>query len=234
MAFHMNGYNFTEGIRQILAMAREESARLHHEYVGTEHILLGLIRHGEGVGMNVLTRLGIDTQKVGRRIGEVIHPGRAPSHAGPDLPYTSRAKRVLELSTVEAKGLGHGYVGSEHLLLGLIAEEKGIAAQVLAHAGVTLEAAREEVRRILEGTDIGERVQHPNVVRTIEIGEASGELTQSGDASGLAGAKGRPIERVEVILHYRDGRRVQSSFTSPEDALGFLRFADKDDRPSID
>src|SRR6266571_4715334 len=93
----MNGYNFTDRVRKVLQMAREEAARLHHEYVGTEHILLGLIREGEAVA------------------------------AGPDLPYTSRAKKVLELAMSEARELNHSYVGTEHLLLGLLREEKGIA-----------------------------------------------------------------------------------------------------------
>lgn len=213
MAFLMNGYNFTERVRRILAMTREEAARLHHEYVGTEHILFALVREGEGVGVTVLERLGVNTQAVSRRLSDVVRAGRARSVAGPDLPYTSRAKKVLELSMAEAKGLGHGYVGSEHLLLGIIAEGKGIAGQVLAEAGVTLEAARAEVRRIVEGPE-------------------PGVATQPVDASGVGAAKSRPIERVEVILHYRDGGRVQSSFTTPQDALGFLRSADERDRPS--
>src|SRR5919205_1004328 len=116
----MNGYNFTDRVRKVLQMAREEAARLHHEYVGTEHILLGLIREGEGAAA-----------------------------AGPDLPYTSRAKKVLELAMTEARELNHSYVGTEHLLLGLLREEKGIAAQVLTDAGVNLEQSRAETLRLL-------------------------------------------------------------------------------------
>jgi ATP-dependent Clp protease ATP-binding subunit ClpC len=148
----MNGYNFTERVRKVLAMAREEAARLHHEYVGTEHILLGLIREGEGVAATVLQNLNVELDEIQQKIEETVKKGKAAQATGPDLPYTSRAKKVLELAMSEARELGHSYVGTEHLLLGLLREEKGIAAQVLTDAGVNLEAARAETLRIL-GTD---------------------------------------------------------------------------------
>ncbi|MEX2179418.1 MAG: ATP-dependent Clp protease ATP-binding subunit [Gemmatimonadaceae bacterium] len=148
----MNGYNFTERVRKVLAMAREEAARLHHEYVGTEHILLGLIREGEGVAATVLQNLSVELDEIQQKIEETVKKGKAAQATGPDLPYTSRAKKVLELAMAEARELGHSYVGTEHLLLGLLREEKGIAAQVLTDAGVNLEAARAETLRIL-GTD---------------------------------------------------------------------------------
>ncbi|MBI3982629.1 MAG: ATP-dependent Clp protease ATP-binding subunit [Gemmatimonadetes bacterium] len=148
----MNGYNFTDRVRKVLQMAREEAARLHHEYVGTEHILLGLIREGEGVAAAVLTNLNVDLEEIQQKIEETVKKGKAPAAAGPDLPYTSRAKKVLELSMSEARELNHSYVGTEHLLLGLLREEKGIAAQVLTDAGVNLEQARAETLRLL-GSD---------------------------------------------------------------------------------
>src|SRR2546427_190244 len=138
----MNGYNFTDRVRKVLQMAREEAARLHHEYVGTEHILLGLIREGEGVAAAVLTNLNVDLEEIQQKIEETVKKGKAAAAAGPDLPYTSRAKKVLELAMSEARELNHSYVGTEHLLLGLLREEKGIAAQVLTDAGVNLEQAR--------------------------------------------------------------------------------------------
>jgi carboxymethylenebutenolidase len=144
----MNGYNFTERVRKALAMAREESARLHHEYTGTEHLLLGLIREGEGVAITVIQNLGIDPDALREQVELTIQAGRSRV-IGPDLPYTSRAKKALELSMSEAREMGHSYVGTEHLLLGLVREEKGIAAQLLIAAGVTLEAARKETRNIL-------------------------------------------------------------------------------------
>src|SRR5215203_435772 len=149
----MNGYNFTERVRKVLAMAREEAARLHHEYVGTEHILLGLIREGEGVAAAVLQNLSVDLDEIQQKIEDTVKKGKASQTTGPDLPYTSRAKKVLELAMSEARELSHSYVGTEHLLLGLLREEKGIAAQVLTDAGVNLEAARAETLRIL-GTDV--------------------------------------------------------------------------------
>src|SRR6266700_2122948 len=143
----MNGYNFTDRVRKVLQMAREEAARLHHEYVGTEHILLGLI--GEGVAAAVLTNLNVDLEEIQQKIEETVKKGKAAAAAGPDLPYTSRAKKVLELAMSEARELNHSYVGTEHLLLGLLREEKGIAAQVLTDAGVNLEQARAETLRLL-------------------------------------------------------------------------------------
>ena len=149
----MNGYNFTDRVRKVLQMAREEAARLHHEYVGTEHILLGLIREGEGVAAAVLTNLNVDLDEIQQKIEETVKKGKAPAASGPDLPYTSRAKKVLELAMSEARELNHSYVGTEHLLLGLMREEKGIAAQVLTDAGVNLEQARAETLRLL-GSDL--------------------------------------------------------------------------------
>ncbi|MGI8617576.1 MAG: ATP-dependent Clp protease ATP-binding subunit [Gemmatimonadaceae bacterium] len=147
----MNGYNFTERVRKVLAMAREEASRLHHEYVGTEHILLGLIREGEGVAATVLQNLNVDLDEIQQKIEETVKKGKAPQAS--DLPYTSRAKKVLELAMAEARDLSHSYVGTEHLLLGLLREEKGIAAQVLADAGINLDAARAETLRLL-GTEM--------------------------------------------------------------------------------
>ncbi|HEY9427128.1 MAG TPA: ATP-dependent Clp protease ATP-binding subunit [Gemmatimonadaceae bacterium] len=149
----MNGYNFTERVRKVLAMAREEAARLHHEYVGTEHILLGLIREGEGVAAAVLQNLSVDLDEIQQKIEETVKKGKAAQATGPDLPYTSRAKKVLELAMAEARELNHSYVGTEHLLLGLLREEKGIAAQVLTEIGVNLDAARTETLRLL-GTEM--------------------------------------------------------------------------------
>ncbi|HYU38147.1 MAG TPA: Clp protease N-terminal domain-containing protein [Gemmatimonadales bacterium] len=145
----MNGYNFTDRVRKVLQLAREEAHRLGHEYVGTEHILLAIIREGEGVAQAVLTNLNVDLEEISRRIEETVKKGKAAVPARPDLPYTSRAKKVLEFSMSEARELNDKYVGTEHLLLGVLREEKGIGALVLTEAGVTLEAARSEVVRML-------------------------------------------------------------------------------------
>src|SRR6266513_2450480 len=145
----MNGYNFTDRVRKVLQLAREEAHRLGHEYVGTEHILLAIIREGEGVAQAVLTNLNVDLEEISRRIEETVKKGKAAVPARPDLPYTSRAKKVLEFSMSEARELNDKYVGTEHLLLGVLREEKGIGALVLTEAGVTLDAARSEVVRML-------------------------------------------------------------------------------------
>ncbi len=154
----MNGYNFTERVRKVLAMAREEAARLNHEYVGTEHILLGVLREGEGVASTVLANLSVEANALELRIDQIVKRGRPGQTAGPDLPYTSRAKKVLELAMSEARELNHTYVGTEHLLLGLLREEKGIGAQVLNDSGVNLENARAETLRIL-GTEMAQQTR---------------------------------------------------------------------------
>src|SRR5207237_4141638 len=185
----MNGYNFTDRVRKVLQMAREEAARLHHEYVGTEHILLGLIREGEGVAAAVLTNLNVDLEEIQQKIEETVKKGKAAAAAGPDLPYTSRAKKVLELAMSEAREVNHSYVGTEHLLLGLLREEKGIAAQVLHDAGVTTENARAEMLRIL-GTEpphfAGPMVEtlRPTVLRP----------------AGAGGAMPRFMERLRKVI----------------------------------
>jgi ATP-dependent Clp protease ATP-binding subunit ClpA len=146
----MNGYNFTERTRRVLAMAREDAARLQHEYVGTEHLLLGLIRAREGVASAVLHGLGIDVEEVRQNIEKTVNKGgHPPTH--PDLPYTSKAKNVLMLSMAAAREMSHSYVGTEHLLIALLRETKGIAAQVLMDAGLNADDAAAEVVRILSG-----------------------------------------------------------------------------------
>lgn len=142
------GYNFTDRTRKVLQMAREEAARLQHEYVGTEHILLGLVREGGGVACAVLANLNVELEAVVAKVDEIVKKGWETPRA-PDLPYTSRAKKVLEFAMSEARELNHSYVGTEHLLLGLLREAKGIAAQVLTDAGVSLEQARAETLRLL-------------------------------------------------------------------------------------
>ena len=148
-----NGYNFSERVRKVISMSREEAHRLHHEYVGTEHLLLGLIEDGAGVAAAVMQELGVDLAKVRTDIETQVKTGHAGDAGSPDLPYTSRAKKVLELAMAEALDLNHHYVGTEHLLLGLLREEKGIAAQVLVSHGLTLERARAETLRFLGSPD---------------------------------------------------------------------------------
>src|SRR5467141_2468037 len=213
----MNGYNFTDRVRKVLQMAREEAARLHHEYVGTEHILLGLIREGEGVAAAVLTNLNVDLEEIQQKIEETVKKGKAAAAAGPDLPYTSRAKKVLELAMSEARELNHSYVGTEHLLLGLLREEKGIAAQVLTDAGVNLEQARAETLRLLgsempatpAGGGTGAQPTPPKSEKkskTPALDHFCRDLTQLAAEGALDPTIGRQkeIERVMEILSRRN------------------------------
>lgn len=131
-----------------MQLANYEAQRCKHEYIGTEHILLGLVREGSGVGANVLKNLDIDLEKVRREVEKIIQ-------AGPDMvtlgkmPQTPRAKKVIEYAIEESRKLNHNYVGTEHLLLGLIREEEGVAAQVLMNLGLGLDKLREEVLNLL-------------------------------------------------------------------------------------
>jgi DNA-binding transcriptional regulator YhcF (GntR family) len=152
----LSGYNFTARARKVVAMAREEAVRLNHEYVGTEHVLLGLIREGEGVAATVLRNFNVDLKAIRRKIEKTVKPRKAPPPPAPELRYTSRAKLVLELAMSEAHEANHSYVGTEHLLLGLLREERGIAAQVLTRAGVKLRTARAATLRII-GTEMDRR-----------------------------------------------------------------------------
>lgn len=144
----MNGYNFTDRVRKVLQMAREEAVRLRSEFVGPEHIMLGLVREGEGAGLAALQNVGVDYEGIGKALNKPA-PTKGNHGIGPDLPYTARAKKVLELAMTEARELNHSYVGTEHLTLGIVREERSEAAKLMARAGVTLESLRSEILRLL-------------------------------------------------------------------------------------
>ena len=141
---------FTNRARRVIVDAQNEARRLSHNYIGPEHILLGLINEGDGVGANALEAMQISTDTVRRRIEEITGRGQAPPSTG-HIPFTPRAKKVLELSLREALQLGHNYIGTEHILLGLIHEGDGVAAQVLVGLGVELDRTRQLVIQILTG-----------------------------------------------------------------------------------
>jgi ATP-dependent Clp protease ATP-binding subunit ClpC len=145
----MSSFHFTERARAVLARATAEATALDHEYVGTEHMLLALLADDGGVPEAVLTALHVDRARVRDAVLQIVRPGKAAPAAAHPLPNTSRTKAALELATAEARRLHHDYVGAEHILLGLLAEGKGIAAQVLIDAGATLDAARLETARLL-------------------------------------------------------------------------------------
>ncbi|MBW7904188.1 MAG: ATP-dependent Clp protease ATP-binding subunit [Phycisphaerae bacterium] len=139
---------FTDRARKVMALANQEAQRFNHDYIGTEHILLGLVKEGSGVGANVLKNLGVDLRKVRLEVERLVKSGPEMVTMG-KLPQTPRAKRVIEYAIEEARNLNHNYVGTEHLLLGLLREQDGVAAQVLMNLGLKLEDVREEVLNLL-------------------------------------------------------------------------------------
>jgi len=141
---------FTQRARRVMLLARQEAGRLNHDYIGTEHILLGLVRLGEGVAAAVLEKLGLDLETIKVGVDKLVTKGSATMMMG-EVPYTPRAKRALELAVEEARSLGHNYIGTEHLLLGLISEGEGVAAQVLLNLGVDLDTMRKKVMELLGG-----------------------------------------------------------------------------------
>jgi ATP-dependent Clp protease ATP-binding subunit ClpA len=140
---------FTDRARRVVVLAQEEARMLNHNYIGTEHILLGLIHEGEGVAAKALQALGISLKTVRHEIESIIGQGEGPPSG--HIPFTPRAKKVLEFSLREALQLGHHYIGTEHILLGLIREGQGVAAQVLEKLGADLSRVRREVLQLLEG-----------------------------------------------------------------------------------
>jgi ATP-dependent Clp protease ATP-binding subunit ClpA len=141
---------FTDRARRVVVLAQQEARMLDHNYIGTEHILLGLVHEGEGVAAKALESLGISLEAVRREVEETI--GRGLEAASPGhIPFTARAKKVLELSLREALQLGHNYIGTEHILLGLIREGDGVAAQVLVKLGADLNRVRQQVIQLLHG-----------------------------------------------------------------------------------
>src|SRR6188508_3415106 len=141
---------FTDRARKVMQLANQEAQRFNHEYIGTEHILLGLVKEGSGVAANVLKNLEIDLRKIRLEVEKIVQhgPGGEQVVMG-RLPHTPRAKKVIEYSIEEARNLNHNYVGTEHLLLGLLREQEGVAAQVLMNLGLKLEDVRDEVLNLL-------------------------------------------------------------------------------------
>src|SRR3984893_2191157 len=143
-----------------MQLAHQEDQSVNHEYIGTDHILLGLVKEGSGVAANVLKNLDVDLRKIRLEVEKIVQSGPDMVTMG-KLPQTPRAKEVIEYSMEEARNLNHNYVGTEHILLGLLREQEGVAAQVLMNLGLKLEEVREEVLNLLghgiEGSEGGER-----------------------------------------------------------------------------
>ncbi len=204
---------FTERARKVMALANQEAQRFNHEYIGTEHILLGLVKEGSGVGANVLKNLGVDLHKVRMEVEKLVKPGPDMVTMG-KLPQTPRAKKVIEYAIEEARNLNHNYVGTEHLLLGLLREHDGVAAQVLMNLGLKLDEVRDEVLNLLGagvepeetaqggGQAGGESQQRRTRTKTPALdnfGRDLTELAREGQLDPVIGRAGE-IERVVTVL----------------------------------
>jgi ATP-dependent Clp protease ATP-binding subunit ClpC len=200
---------FTDRARRVVVLAQEEARMLNHNYIGTEHILLGLIHEGEGVAAKALESLGISLEAVRSQVEEIIGQGQqAPSG---HIPFTPRAKKVLELSLREALQLGHNYIGTEHILLGLIREGEGVAAQVLVKLGADLTRVRQQVIQLLSGYQGGKesvaaggpQAEAPST--SLVLDQFGRNLTQAARESKLDPVIGREqeIERVMQVLSRR-------------------------------
>ncbi|MFN2625523.1 MAG: ATP-dependent Clp protease ATP-binding subunit [Mycobacteriales bacterium] len=200
---------FTDRARRVVVLAQEEARMLNHNYIGTEHILLGLIHEGEGVAAKALESLGISLEGVRQQVEEIIGQGQqAPSG---HIPFTPRAKKVLELSLREALQLGHNYIGTEHILLGLIREGEGVAAQVLVKLGADLNRVRQQVIQLLsgyaggKGGEAGAGPGEGTPTTSLVLDQFGRNLTQAARESKLDPVIGREkeIERVMQVLSRR-------------------------------
>jgi len=198
------GYNFTGGVRIALSRARTESALLKHEYVGTEHFLLALSHAPDQEVARIFDSLGVDLHSLRERVVAAVKPGKATRSASGDLPYTSRAKKVLELAMSETRLLSHDYVGTEHLLLGLLREEKGIAAEVLGEFEVTTDRAR----AIVTGEGPAPSAAPPRSSFRIQVDDTADvsiyEQIVIKVREGIATGELRPGDRLPTVRHLAD------------------------------
>jgi ATP-dependent Clp protease ATP-binding subunit ClpC len=194
---------FTERAQKVLALSQEEAIRLRHNNIGTEHILLGLVREGEGIAAKALFGLGLSPEKIQSEVENLIGKGQ---ESGQNIHYTPRAKKVIELSMDEARKLGHSYVGTEHILLGLIREGEGVAARVLNNLGVSLNKARQQVLQLLGSNEAG-GVQGSNAsnASTPTLDSLARDLTAIAREDTLDPVIGRSkeIQRVIEVLSRR-------------------------------
>ena len=193
---------FTDRAQKVIVLSQEEARRLGHNVVGTEHMLLGLIAEGEGVAAKALLALGINIDKVRAEVEKIIGKGEAPTQG--QIGFTPRSKRVLELAFDEARQLGHTYIGTEHILLGLIREGEGVAAQVLKNLGAELDEMRKQVIELLGGPEVqGTKAPRKSKTPTLEqFGRDLTEMAQEGKLDPVIG-RDKEIERVIQILSRR-------------------------------
>ncbi|MEO0102261.1 MAG: ATP-dependent Clp protease ATP-binding subunit [candidate division WOR-3 bacterium] len=190
---------FTERVKRVLQLARQEARRLHHDYIGTEHLLLGIIREGGGVAALALINLGIDLEDLRRAVENAISYGQEAIVFG-EIPLNQEARSVINYAIEEAKSMNHSYIGTEHILLGLLREEKGIASQVLLSLGAEIDLVRNEILRVLGGEGISSQTKHKT--KTSALDYFSRDLTQLAREDKLDPIIGREkeIERIIQIL----------------------------------
>jgi ATP-dependent Clp protease ATP-binding subunit ClpA len=185
---------FTDRARRVVVLAQEEARMLEHDYIGTEHLLLALIHEGEGVAAKALRALDVDLDTLRREVEALVGRGQQPSKG--HIPFTPRAKKVLELSLRESVQLGHDYIGTEHLLLGIVREGEGPAAQVLQQRGIELNSVRQEVIRLLHGHQAGEGRRR----RRVAWARAGGEGATLEDISHQLRVLGARLAAIEEKL----------------------------------
>lgn len=199
---------FTDRARKVMGLARQEAQRFNHEYIGTEHVLLGLVQEGSGVAANVLRNMDVDLKKIRQEVEKMVQTGNNLVTMG-QLPFTPRAKKVLELSLEEATNLGHNYIGTEHLLLGLLRENESVAAKVLINLGLKLEDVRDEVLDFLGAEPIANSEKQGTTTnsksKTPALDSFGRDLTELAKEQKLDPVIGRTreIERVITILSRR-------------------------------
>src|SRR6478672_3305755 len=194
---------FTERARKVLSLAQEEAQRFNHNYIGTEHLLLGLVREGDGVAAKVLANMGVELNKVRSAVEFII--GRGDRMVMGEIGLTPRAKKVIELAVDEARRLNHQYIGTEHLLLGLVREGEGIAAGVLESLGVSLDRVRAQVIHVLSQSSTYSQHESRQATRTPTVDQLVIDLTAASRANKLDPVIGRSreIERLIQILSRR-------------------------------
>ena len=201
---------FTDRARKVLTLAQEEAQRFNHNYIGTEHLLLGLVREGEGVAARVLENLGVELSKVRSAVEFIIGRGDRPVVG--EIGLTPRAKKVIELAVDEARRLSHNYIGTEHLLLGLVREGEGIAAGVLESLGVNLDKVRHQVIHVLSqssSTTPTQETKRPSKTPTLDqLGINLTEAARAGTLDPVIGRE-KEIERVIQILSRRTRRTTR-------------------------
>jgi ATP-dependent Clp protease ATP-binding subunit ClpC len=219
---------FSDPARRVVVLAQEEARLLNHNYIGTEHILLGVIHEGEGVAARALRSLGIDLDAVRQEVEEII--GRGGSSPSGHIPFTPRAKKVLELSLREAMQLGHNYIGTEHILLGLLREGEGVACQSLVKLGANLATVRARVLQfVADGTVEGAAGRMPSL--SPELVAVLDEARRAAEATGEAQVM--PIHLFLAAVEHPDGaagRMLQVVGVDPEELRRHV-LDESDDEP---